>query len=193
MSDLLNKVKEHNPQLAHSLQRSLDGMDQLARATEQDVAVITEAQFVKQLLPVLARRGGDQDLSVWQDIAGHAMRPIEVVDNQSREVLFRVPPLLRPLKMEFTGRGRNSTYEILRTAEHKSKVVPSLGDEHIRSNLTSSVNREPADIDNIVAWNEILIRYGYEPLVNTPTSQEKEEVKEQVDLAEGFSGEYDEL
>ncbi len=194
MSDVLNKVKQHNPQLAHSLQRSLEGIDQLETITEQDAARIGESRFKRDLLPILADRSGEQDLTIWQEIAGHALRPIDVFDDQTGERLFRIPPLLRTLKREFTGRGRNSAYEILRTADQKSKVMPSLGDEHIRSRLTESVTSQPADLEDVRSWNAILRRYGYEPLVEmSESSSEDTEKQEQGELRDSFSGEYDDL
>lgn len=193
MSDVLNKVKQHNPQLAHSLQRSLEGIEQLEAITEQDAARIGEARFKRDLLPILVERSGEQDLTIWQEIAGHALRPIDVFDDQTGERLFRIPPLLRTLKREFTGRGRHSAYEILRTADQKSKVMPSLGDEHIRSRLTESVTSQPIDIEDIRSWNAILTRYGYEPMVEVSTSSDADEKQEQGELRDSFSGEYDDL
>lgn len=196
MSDLLKKVEEHNPQLAMALRTSLEGMDNLLAQTEQDVAKISEAHFTRTLLPALVNRTGDQDLRVWQDIAGHAMRPIDVYDNATQKFLFRVPPLLKSFKTNsVTGRGRRSAFEIMNTAKQKSNVLPSMGDAHIARELTNTVGQGSIDPEEARAWDAILERYGYDPIFNLGKPKEEEQREEQSSgtLTEGFSGEYDDI
>ena len=166
------------------LESALEGMALLQKVTEDDVARIPEDLFREYLMPVLANRSGNQSLVRWQQLAGHVMRGIEVCDTQTGEPLFRVPPILRSINEEFTGKGSRSAYEIIRTAENKRRIVPSLGDRHIQTHLVDQVRHVRIDSESVKAWNEILKRYGYPPLLKMNTSPvgEKEEEPIPVDL-----------
>lgn len=55
---------------------------------------ITEYEFTQHLLPLLYdRTTGENDLSVWMNIAGHAHRSIDVTGHDG-SVIFTVPPIL---------------------------------------------------------------------------------------------------
>lgn len=168
----VNEVEDFAPHLRQTLQESLENMDFLEQLTREDAARLPEPVFVEHLLPVLANREGNQGLEKWQQIAGTAMRPIDVYDPKTNEVLFRVPPLLRSINEEFTGQGRHSAFEIIRVAELKRKTIPAMGDAHIRANLVERVKHIPAVAENVVTWNNILKRYGYPPILKMDTSEE---------------------
>lgn len=167
----INEVEDFAPHLRPVLEEAVENMEFLNQLTKDDAAKLPEPIFVEHLLPVLANREGNQGLQRWQEIAGHVMRPIDVVDPKNGEVLFRVPPILRSINEEFTGRGASSAFEIVRVAEQKRKVIPAMGDAHIRANLVERVRHIPAHADSVIRWNEILKRYGYPPILKMDTSE----------------------
>lgn len=171
----INDLDDFAPHLRPTLEKSLDGMSFLDQLTQESAAQIPEPIFVEHILPVLANREGNQSLAKWQQVAGHAMRAIEVTDAKTNEVLFRVPPLLRSINEEFTGKGARSAFEIIRTAEQKRRVMPAMGDAHLRANLTNRVRHIPAPVKDVVAWNEILKRYGYDPILKRDVAPVPEE------------------
>lgn len=186
----VNTLEDFAPNLRPVLERSIEQMDFLNEITKNDAAKIPESIFVEHLLPVLANRSGNQSLERWQRIAGHVMRPIDVFDPKTGETLFRVPPVLRSINEEFTGYGSRSAFEIVRTAEQKRRVMPAMGDAHIRTNLVDRVKHTKASFDNVVLWNNILLRYGYEPILSNKTTEQTsatEVKKDSPDLSiDGF-------
>ena len=174
----INDVEDFAPHLRETLEKSLEGMDFLDQLTQDNEAKVPEPIFVEHILPILANRSGNQSLVRWQQVAGHVMRPILVIDPQNGEPLFRVPAILRSINEEFTGYGSRSAFEIVRTAEQKRKVMPAMGDAHLRANLVDRVRHIPASAKDVVAWNEILKRYGYEPILKIKTSAETNEEPE---------------
>jgi hypothetical protein len=165
--------------LRPKLETALESMEFLQEITNDDLARVPEDIFVDYLLPVLTNRTGNQSLARWQQVAGHVMRGIEVCDTQSGEPLFRVPALLRSINGDFTGTGSRSVYEIIRTAENKRRMIPALGDRHIQKHLVENVRHAAPNAKEVIAWNEILKRYGYPPILSidtTPPSLETEGV-----------------
>lgn len=159
-----NDLKDFDPILRPALENSLEAMDVLDEVVKNDAARITETVFKAKLLPVLANRDGKQSLGIWQDIAGNVLRPIIVLDDATGNVLFKVPAILRSINREFTGKGMNSASEIVATAQAKRNVMPAMADRHITENITNKITHTPVNSEDVLAWNEILVRYGYEPL-----------------------------
>ena len=179
---LENTLEDFAPHLRPTLEKSLENMDFLNQLTQDSAARVPENIFVEHLLPVLTNRSGNQNLQRWQEVAGHVMRALDVYDVKTGETLFRVPPILRSINEEFTGRGARSAFEIVRTAEPKRKIMPAMGDRHIRTHLVERVGHVPANAQDVVTWNEILKRYDYPPILSIDIKAE--DVKE-VDSGQG--------
>ena len=165
----VNRLEDFAPNLRPVLEEALEGMEFFEQLTRNDAARVPEPIFVEHLLPVLTNRETRQDLTIWKEVAGNVMRPLDIIDPQSGEVLFRVPPILRQIHHDFRGKGRNSVFEIIRTAEQKRLVLPALGTAHLRQHLVDRIGYVPAEAEDVIAWNEILKRYGYPPLLKTET------------------------
>lgn len=154
----------------------LEALKQISDLTSSDVARISEAQFVSTLLPVLTDTTGKADLRVWQDLAGHALRPIDVVDFAGN-VLFRVPSLLRRLPTRRNPDSYQNTFSSI-VAEGKlhSDRHPVLGRTFLETRLAQVSVDGKIDYDTAGRWNEILKRYGKEPIPveipGTPKSTE---------------------
>lgn len=187
----MSEESPKDPYFQSIVERSLKGADDIARITEQDAARLPESAFVSGLLPVLANRSGGQALTIWQDVAGHAMRPIDVVD-PSGDVLFRVPPILSSDKTHFSRNREESTGDILALGEKKSEIHPRLGSTYVWEKLQKRIVKEPVTPEDVKQWDAILKRYGYEGIIKDTAETQGEEQKEESVMG-SFSGEYDEL
>lgn len=168
ITELTDFAPHHRP----ALEQASEGMGFLEAITRDDAAKLPEPLFVEHLLPVLTNRSGNQSLEQWQRIAGNVMRPIDVTDPRTGEVLFRVPPILRSINGEFTGTGKHSAFEIISVAKKKREVIPAMGDSHISANLTNRMPHYRAQREHVIQWNEILKRYGCEPILSIDTTPE---------------------
>lgn len=174
-----NTINDFAPQLRPLLEESLEGMDFLQQLTQEDAARIPEPLFVEHLLPILANRNGRQSLVRWQQVAGHVMRPLDIVDPKTGEVLFRVPALLRQLRDTVKTRNNRSTHDIAAIAEKKRQVMPVMGDNYLQAHLTDRVQSTPANVKEALQWNSILVRYGYPSLFTTITvTNDEQEIDE---------------
>lgn len=155
MSDETTNLVPMDPQVELEMER-------LVSLSKEDVPRLPEHLFVTHLLPALTDVSGKVDLGIWLDLAGTAHRPIDVIDT-SGNILFRVPPLLRSIPTTTADSPRSSMYQILHTAELKLAQHPVVGATYLKHSLESKNFNQKIDYDNIVAWNNILIRYGLKP------------------------------
>ncbi|MBE0438168.1 MAG: hypothetical protein IBX57_00175 [Gammaproteobacteria bacterium] len=170
---LENTIEDFDPSLRGVLKDSIDAMDILLEATKNDSAKIPEAIFKEHILPILTNTDGNQSLYKWADVAGNILRPLDVINPATGEILFRVPAPLRSINREFTGEGQNSAFSIINTARLKGKVLPTLGDRFIKEHMTSKVSRIPVDVSTVSAWNAILARYGLKPRFNVDQANDE--------------------
>lgn len=191
---MVKELKDFDPQVRSGLQKALEGMDEILNDSASDVARVSETDFVKHLLPILTNTSGGQSLDRWLDFAGHSMRGIEVFDPSTGEALFKIPPIMRRINREFTGRGELSAFEIVRTAQKKRLVHENLGNKHLNDHLTGRVSHTAVNVSDIQQWNSILKRYGYEPIFTTNHLNEDENsVSENNSDNLTFTGEYDDF
>lgn len=183
--------EQYGHRLGEVLSQSLDGMEELERIAANDVPRITESLFKAKLLPVLTSEDPKQSLDIWLEIAGVALRPIDVVsDRGTGEVLFRVPPLARPVDPRATRKGYGSAFEILNVAKQKHEVLPALGEEYLKDSLINAVESTPLSMEDARAWNAILVRYGHPGILPDEVTQEDKPTTSDKPL---FTGEYDDL
>lgn len=189
--------------------KSLEAMDTILKEADRDVPKLPEKLFKGVLLPALTYKGDDEKeqgkgVDYWLRIAGNSYRPIDVVDDKDQnKVLFRVPPLNRRVGTEILRRRRHqSVFQILTDAENRSKITPQQGARHIQENLINQVQHVPLALEDIKAWNDILLRYNYSPLVDPSLlTQVKSGVKNEDSGSDGntasgdslFDEEYQEL
>lgn len=181
-----------DPRVRRLVEEQLKAIDTLEEITEAEkYARVPESTFVNAVLPVLTSKTGNQSLEVWLSVAGAAQRGLAVVNNAG-EVIFKVPPIFATVDKTFIGNGKDSVYEIMRTAEQKNKMLPTLGDRYLEEKMRSKIARNNNILEGVRAWNAVLKHYGYQPLINV---SEKEEEKKQEDVKHDldFFGDYDEL
>lgn len=190
MSKELEQYTE-DPVVQDRLSDALEGMTRLLKDAEQDVASISERVFLQVLLPVLTNRSGKQSLRIWNEIAGHPMRAIEVTDNQSGERLFIIPPLMRGVLAKIpTDRKRMSIYEILQMAEQKRRVIAGMGERFLTEQMGQWKPEEGNEESDIGQWAAILKRYNIDIGVE-PADTEDKPTQGSGELS--FTGEYDDL
>lgn len=126
-------------------------------------ADVSENFFVTKMLPILTSKEEDQDLSIWMDVAGHAMRSINIIDDTTGEVRFKAPALLTTMdKQIIGGSGRNSTFEVIATTQLKESVLPGMGGRYFQRHIVDKIDRDDnVNSDNAKVWKKILDYYGY--------------------------------
>lgn len=138
-----------------------EAFDSILEYQEKDVPRITERVFKATILPMIANEDdASADYSGWLKIAGSWRRPIDVTDDTSGEVLFRVPALVGDNDLPVAQTGHNSAYEIIQNARRKMLTVPRAGDEHLVRGLSARMKPKGDLTENQKRWNYIYERYG---------------------------------
>jgi hypothetical protein len=129
-------------------------------ATNQDVPKMTERMFVEHILPMLSAPAGTKvDLSRWLDVAGTPLRAIDVHDDNTGELLFRVPPLMRTLPTVFQSEVNYG--EIVTNAQAKARIAPAMGQHHLANELAKvRTGAALLDVETAKLWNRIRKRYN---------------------------------
>lgn len=189
MADSIDDYSQ-DPTVQGRLHTALQGMDSLIQAAEQDHAEITEATFKKVLLPVLTNRSGKQSLRIWNDIAGHPMRAIKVVDTKTKERLFVIPPLMRGVLPSIPNNQRRmSIYEILQVADQKRQIIANMGERFLVEQMRAWEPVGSSNDETLKQWAAILKRYGVD--IGVTAEEEPTEQKESPSI--DLTGEYDDL
>lgn len=132
----------------------------LSQADKVEVPRMPERMFIEHLLPLLSTPAGQRvELDRWLDVAGTPLRPIDIVDNVTGEVLFRLPPLMRTLPTVFQEEMRYS--EIITETQAHERVMPIRGEAYLQQQLARvRTGATLVDVDTANQWNSIRQRYG---------------------------------
>jgi len=148
----------------------------LKAAKERETTRMPEDAFVNIYLPLFA---GDEanpynvDLANWRSVAGGLYRPVHVVDRQSGEILFTVPPIIdETILREYEQTARGSMPELVGQIRNVAAISPQramrLLDSGIGQRLKvivgDDVARRDVSLKVLKTWNEIFARYG-RPLI----------------------------
>lgn len=139
-----------------------ESFDSILEQERTDAAQITEKVFKVTILPMIANQDEKQaDFSGWLTIAGTWRRAIDVTDDKTGDVLFRVPALVGANDMPTEQQGTNSAYEVIQNARRKMQSVPRAGEEHLIRGLRPRINAKGGELtENQKRWNYIYKRYG---------------------------------
>lgn len=158
-----------------SEQKIEESFDSILEQEQSDAAKITERVFKVTILPMIANQDDKQaDFSGWLTIAGSWRRPIDVTDDRSEEVLFRVPALVGESEMPTEQQGTNSAYEVIQNARRKMQTVPRAGEEHLIRGLRPRIKAKGELSENQKRWNYIYKRYGLDFQAGGKASSEGE-------------------
>lgn len=152
----------------HTPRETLEAMQNIIDHNRNDVARLPEALFVNHILPVLTDHSGEADLTVWLDVAGNGFRPIDVYNPGNGEVLFRVPALYVDQPIPTGAHNKNQISRIVEEANRRSIQHPAIGQTFLKMHLANQPVERRVDLKNVRAWNAILKRYGYSPVVELP-------------------------
>lgn len=132
----------------------------LAQADQVEVPKMPEQMFIEHLLPLLSAPAGQRvELDRWLDVAGTPLRPIDVVDNVTGEVLFRVPALMRTLPTVMQEEIRYA--EIISEAQAHEKVMPIQAEHYLAQQLGRvRTGATLLDVETAQQWNSIRKRYS---------------------------------
>lgn len=164
---------DENPLLQAPLEIDEDIVEKLRTLqaiASNDVPKVPEAIFVQHILPVMTDRSGKVNLSRWVDVAGHAQRPIDVVDARG-VVLFRVPALLQSYPTRSINGVQDSFLEHVQMSKKKIDIHPLMGSNYLTEGLLKRVIDLGPNHEVAQTWSDILARYGYSmPGLPTPTA-----------------------
>lgn len=156
-------LEDFAPGVREGLRTQLNGINSLATAHKTAAVAVSENVFKRDILPMLTKVDNERPFTQLLDIIGSWYAPIDVMDDDSGDFLFKVPPLLRSINSKFDT--NSSISNILDTAHQKASIMQQLGDVHITKELTEKFVHETVDVSDVVAWNNILKRYGIEPII----------------------------
>jgi len=170
-------------------------MDAILEYEKQDVPRISETEFKRTILPMIAsiHKVEEPDMTLWLQIAGSWRRPIDFVSDTSDDVIFRVPPLVGSNDLPYQQSGRNSTFDIIRNAQRKMQVTARAGDEALKRGLEGRIKPKGDIEENTRQWQFIRRRYNLdETNVDESTPESSSEVKSKPTNGPEIEG-YDDL
>ncbi|QVD49139.1 hypothetical protein LUCX_69 [Xanthomonas phage vB_XciM_LucasX] len=153
----LQPPKENPPEVTQAFEQLAIEMRQLPK--------LPESVFVQHLLPILVAAGEQKrvDLTRWLDIAGTPQRAIEVVDDNTGEQLFILPPLMRSLPTVFQEELIYSN--IVGGSLQRTDVHPMVGQNFLADALRRvQLGVKGPDLESLKNWNSIRARYNLPPI-----------------------------
>lgn len=140
----------------------------LSTAAVEDISTMRESIFRDVFLPVLACKVENEELlQEYIQGSGGFNRRVRIIDDNTGEELFTVPPLLSTADIALTPKDEKApTFkQIADLAQAQSYISPVRAVENFRKNMTQRlldgrVHRN----DSIFTkeWQEIFMRYDYE-------------------------------
>ena len=147
-------------------------LDTILQTNEQMVPKMPESVFQHHLLPALVGESREHRMDIWLEAAGSWQRPIDVVDDQTGEYLFRVPSLVGDISIKRQRAGQDSAFEIIMEARRRMQTITAkAGYEFLRENLRKRIGEAGQHDKALAQWNYIFKRYGYDHLVYDPYGQ----------------------
>lgn len=182
--------KKERPPILDILSREIRGISSDIQAmTEESVKTVSEQIFVQVFLPLFA---GDKELPYkvtmqhWLNMAGGWFNEVAIVNDRGEE-LFRTPPLA-DRNLVAPGAGKHKIAHAVITAQQYSAISPADSEAYIRNSLAAHLNSIASKgntLHFIQRWNDIMVRYGRQPLTENIKSEQaklEEKKKEETNL-----------
>ncbi len=143
----------------------------LAAAAEEQVKKIPEHVFVYHFLPLFT---GDKPVSdatpaTWERVAGNPFMPVDITDDKTGEVIYRVPSLydIEGLKLAKRREGLPSMTHVLISMQQYARIKPSMGAEYLQRQLDmrNLTHVSPELTKRVDMLNVIFARYN-KPLIS---------------------------
>ena len=155
-----------------------------ALVSESDNKVLPESFFKEHFLPffsgVIPVNNKNKMLTYWIGIAGTPTNEVDIVDDNTGELLFTVPPVVNTTSLNVKASVRGESYwSMLDHHSLLSNNAPHLADSFLNKALESKINADGDVVSNIEVasdkWNIIFKRYGIKTPVNNTTNTLAEE------------------
>lgn len=136
--------------------------DQIEQMTDADLPRIPESVFRTRYLPAIT---GKEDAPVpiadYLQIVGGPNGRCMVIDDNTRELLYRVPSFFAPILTNDNRTHKQSITEIMAHANEKGKQIPRQREAAMKNLMQLVDNRIDPQSDFMEGWNSILTRYNY--------------------------------
>ena len=159
---------------------------------KESVNKLPEHVFVDFFLPYfsgkLNLKDSEEPITKWIGVAGTPTKEVDIIDNNTGEVLFRVPSLINTTKLNITKNDRRiASSEILAMSARKADSgIPGNVESYLMSvyplKIQQIINGNEINKTDLGRWKYIFNRYGIE------TENNKQEIKNEI---EGDFYDYD--
>ena len=145
--------------------------DNLTRITNEDIVKLNESFFVANFLPLFAgeKVPPQTNPAAWAAIAGNPYKPVHIVDDKTKEVLYMVPALFDRHAVTPGKEDQRSSpmSHVMTTVDQLNAVSPQRASHYLETQLNMrnlGGGYQERVKDNIAAWNLIFARYN-KPLI----------------------------
>ena len=145
----------------------VDSCREYLKGIEKEHFRIPEAQFVRDLLPLIAgEEGNNVDISFWYHNVGSFFKSIDVYNNEGTEKLFTVPPLFNRKSVEMRGQtdDLDTITSVLATAQNKRNLGEDVSAHYLLTEFQARIIDRTDYVGEFEHINAILVRYGKQPL-----------------------------
>ena len=152
---------------------------------KESVNKLPEHVFVDFFLPYfsgkLNLKDSEEPITKWIGIAGSPTKEVDIIDNNTGEILFRVPSLINTTKLNVTKNDRRiASSEILAMSARKADSgIPGNVESYLMSvyplKIQQLIKENDVDKDDLDKWKYIFNRYGIE--IQDDREETKQEIK----------------
>ena len=152
---------------------------------KESVNKLPEHVFVDFFLPYfsgkLNLKDSEEPITKWIGIAGSPTKEVDIIDNNTGEILFRVPSLINTTKLNVTKNDRRiASSEILAMSARKADSgIPGNVESYLMSvyplKIQQIIKENDVDKDDLDKWKYIFNRYGIE--IQDDREETKQEIK----------------
>lgn len=146
--------------------------DSLTRITNEDIVKLSESFFVSNFLPMFAgeKVPPQTNPAAWAAIAGNPYKPVHIVDDKTKEVLYMVPALFDRHAVTPGREDQRSSPmgHVMTTVDQLNAVSPQRANAYLEQQLNMrnlGGGYQERVKENIAAWNLIFARYN-KPLIS---------------------------
>lgn len=177
-------IKSLKEALTNDINEKLDDIyNSLVEDTKKS---IPESLFRGYFLPRLVNLEDNRDVVLeWISVAGSPSQEVYVFDDTTKEILFKVPPIIS----SFGIRNSKDIGNIMTRYSQISNNFPIKGEKYLEENLDIKVEEIKQDIEkdfneSSKSWENILKRYGFieEDKSNQESSKPKDDVSNYLDI-----------
>jgi hypothetical protein len=143
--------------------------NQLVVGVKQDRTKLPESVFVNNFLPYFAQQRPISEhpnlITEWVGIAGNPMAEVDIVNDQTGEVVGTVPPIYDSSIVENSKRALGQSFsEILHECQLRGNQLPIMAKSFFARKVIDQHEKllKPSEhqTENQANWNKLMARYG---------------------------------